>query len=621
MRFYLLLSVLLLNIVDQKISAQTPCVPPTLANGVISSCDEGDGTSTFNLTSTEADINPFDPGLPLTWYEDADFQNEVTGDLSNYSSGVTTLYAVVGEPGCTSVATLQLQLGAVSLQDQTVQKCATNGDNTAFFDLTLIENDMIEDAEDMMFNWFEDNLLSVAITANLDNYESAGNEVIYASVEDAQGCKSVGLVTLEVGEVEANSTTIELCAGIDGTIDVDFSDYRDSINSSSIYTVTWYTNAELTSEVVDITNVTVNDGDVFYALVDNGNVSGNDCQSAEAIVTFDLSAPPTLFSGVNSNCDEGDGTSTFNLTSTEADINPFDPGLPLTWYEDADFQNEVTGDLSNYSSGVTTLYAVVGEPGCTSVAGLSLTVESIDVNDIEINVCQDIIDLAVYESDIYAGSQNSFSWYNNSNQTEVISTPTNFAISGNQIVYCLVSLEGNCDGLAELKINYCQDSSEDTLILDTVEVDTISDVVYTYIDIINNFYDTVTYFDSNFVNIYDTLIVYDIHDIYDTIRITVEDTLVINMMNDNSSGIEEGLTNLVKVYPNPTSSQLNVNFQLPGNYTVSLTNINGQMVFTQANVMSNIQIDISEFTKGLYFITIRDNDGVLKAEERKIVIK
>jgi hypothetical protein len=37
--------------------------------------------------------------------------------------------------------------------------------------------------------------------------------------------------------------------------------------------------------------------------------------------------------------------------------------------------------------------------------------------------------------------------------------------------------------------------------------------------------------------------------------------------------------------------------------------------------MSNIQIDISEFTQGLYFITIRDNDGVLKAEERKIVIE
>ena len=56
---------------------------------------------------------------------------------------------------------------------------------------------------------------------------------------------------VKVGEVEANSTTIELCAGIDGTIDVDLSDYRDSINPSSIYAVTWFTNAGLTIDYLN----------------------------------------------------------------------------------------------------------------------------------------------------------------------------------------------------------------------------------------------------------------------------------------------------------------------------------------------------------------------------------
>ncbi len=100
----------------------------------------------------------------------------------------------------------------------------------------------------------------------------------------------------------------------------------------------------------------------------------------------------------------------------------------------------------------------------------------------------------------------------------------------------------------------------------------------------------------------------------------MDDTLVITMSSDTATGIDF-LTTEVNVYPNPASTQLNVEIDMSGDYTVSLTNINGQMVFTQANVMSNIQIDISEFTKGLYFITIRDNDGVLKAEERKIVIE
>jgi uncharacterized protein (TIGR02145 family) len=106
----------------------------------------------------------------------------------------------------------------------------------------------------------------------------------------------------------------------------------------------------------------------------------------------------------------------------------------------------------------------------------------------------------------------------------------------------------------------------------------------------------------------------------DTTYVSVDDTLVITMSSDTSTGIDF-LTTEVNVYPNPASTQLNVVIDRSGDYTVSLTNINGQMVFTQANVMSNIQIDISEFTKGLYFITITDNDGVLKAEERKIVIE
>jgi uncharacterized protein (TIGR02145 family) len=106
----------------------------------------------------------------------------------------------------------------------------------------------------------------------------------------------------------------------------------------------------------------------------------------------------------------------------------------------------------------------------------------------------------------------------------------------------------------------------------------------------------------------------------DTTYVSVEDTLVITMSSDTSTGIDF-LTTEVNVYPNPVSTQLNVEIDMSGDYTVSLTNINGQMVFTQANVVDDLQIDISDFTKGLYFITIRDNDGVLKAEERKIVIE
>ena len=78
---------------------------------------------------------------------------------------------------------------------------------------------------------------------------------------------------------------------------------------------------------------------------------------------------------------------------------------------------------------------------------------------------------------------------------------------------------------------------------------------------------------------------------------------------------------MISLYPNPASTHLNLEIDMPGDYTVSLTNISGQMIFTQANILDDLQIDISDLTQGLYFISIRDNDGVLKAEERIIVIE
>ena len=122
--------------------------------------------------------------------------------------------------------------------------------------------------------------------------------------------------------------------------------------------------------------------------------------------------------------------------------------------------------------------------------------------------------------------------------------------------------------------------------------------------------------------VYDTIQIIDtlFTEVIDTNFFSVQDTLVITMSSDISAGVGL-LTTEVNVYPNPASTALNIDIEMSGNYTVSLSNISGQMIFLQSNILDNLQIDISNFTAGLYFITIRDNEGVLKAEERKIVIE
>ncbi len=67
----------------------------------------------------------------------------------------------------------------------------------------------------------------------------------------------------------------------------------------------------------------------------------------------------------------------------------------------------------------------------------------------------------------------------------------------------------------------------------------------------------------------------------------------------------------VKVYPNPASSYLNVH--LNGGYEmeeVTLSNISGQQVF-HANVSGKrTMVDVSNLENGLYFLTVRSNNGV-----------
>ena len=130
--------------------------------------------------------------------------------------------------------------------------------------------------------------------------------------------------------------------------------------------------------------------------------------------------------------------------------------------------------------------------------------------------------------------------------------------------------------------------------------------MFTYIQ--GDYSDTLHITDTNVVTVFDTT------------YISVEDTLIIRMGVKTSSGLSQSLFNEVIVYPNPASELIVIEFDVEGDYQVILNNSSGQIVSLNNNVSNYLEIDISDFTKGLYFITIRDNDGVLKAEERKIVI-
>ena len=71
------------------------------------------------------------------------------------------------------------------------------------------------------------------------------------------------------------------------------------------------------------------------------------------------------------------------------------------------------------------------------------------------------------------------------------------------------------------------------------------------------------------------------------------------------AGIEEANDSRIALYPNPTTSILNI--AANGVKEVSVLDINGRTVMTEQNVNS---IDMSELANGVYFVRVITNDGV-----------
>ena len=60
----------------------------------------------------------------------------------------------------------------------------------------------------------------------------------------------------------------------------------------------------------------------------------------------------------------------------------------------------------------------------------------------------------------------------------------------------------------------------------------------------------------------------------------------------------------VKLYPNPVSNRLFLQFPNSESYNLKLVNALGQVVLTKANSTSSIELDVSDLSKGMYFLNV-----------------
>jgi hypothetical protein len=110
--------------------------------------------------------------------------------------------------------------------------------------------------------------------------------------------------------------------------------------------------------------------------------------------------------------------------------------------------------------------------------------------------------------------------------------------------------------------------------------------------------------------------------IQDTCFVTVMDTLIIDT---EITGVgSDKIQNTIKVYPNPTSDYLHLdfgNYQSMLNYTISISNILGQEVFSTLINEQNTVINTSIWgSKGVYILKIITPDNYI-IDTKKIIIQ
>ena len=75
------------------------------------------------------------------------------------------------------------------------------------------------------------------------------------------------------------------------------------------------------------------------------------------------------------------------------------------------------------------------------------------------------------------------------------------------------------------------------------------------------------------------------------------------------TGIDElGNSSTLEIYPNPTNA--NINVMGTRNKYIEITNVNGSILLQFNSVNENEMIDLTSFATGVYFVKVRENDGV-----------
>lgn len=434
---------------DQESFTVTVTPPPTANTaGPLSACGNAAGEATFNLTLSNNAING-GSGQPVNWYEDM-VATMLIGSPAAYTTGTTTVYAVVGTAPCTSnPVAVQINVNTVTANPPStpILICYTTtppfvnvAEITALFN--QITSEITGGAAGATVNWwFNSNGTSPINFFSLANLITLASgpqpTTVYANMT-LGGCTSATVpVTSTVALQPTANPAGPLSACDQGGGQATFN--LSSLDGAVGGTVNWYSDMATTQPIAN-PGAYVSGSGTVYATTTNAN----GCESGPRAVTLTVTpAPDAGNDGTVSVCNNGQ---TVNLVAALGGT----PDAGGAWTDDGGSGVSLGNPSSVSFNGVSGgsfpfTYTVSGGSGCPSAsATVTVTVtEAPDANPAgPFQECgnpagQVTFDLSLFDNAVNGGSGEPVSWFQNMAGTIPVPNPNAFTTTSTT-VYAVV---------------------------------------------------------------------------------------------------------------------------------------------------------------------------------------
>ena len=431
--------------------------------------------SNIDLTLLESAITS-NNGFVVTWFHDLALTQLVDTPNSRIVSDGENFYAQVSAGTQTSVAkvnyTIQILPEGNSISVQIWEDSFGSG-SASGIDLTIY-NAQLAGTNNIV--WYQDAAFTIPIV-DPTNIVINDQDVFYGFIDNGI-CLNQGSIQFTVRSSPiANDLSIEVCEDAFGSgiaSNIDLLQLNAAVNGGTPSSVNWFTDSGLTNAVVDPSNVTISNGQLFYTLIQSGG------ETNSSIVNYTVNELPLANHQSIVEFNDVPGS----MISLDVDLTFHNDMIlggtsnTIDWYLDAALTNLIPDPTNHDVNDGDVYYVLVSNGICENVATIYFSVVDTPIaRNVFPIVCEDIegagsanVDLSLLENQINEGNGDAFTWYSdwptepNGLPINAVPDPTNAVANNGDRFFAAVSDAINTNvGIVDYSVNSLPNASDQTV--------------------------------------------------------------------------------------------------------------------------------------------------------------